>query len=102
MLTLFVCRSCLYVDAVWLLTQCGCYAVWLLQVVGSLAEKPLSEGQHLRGLLISSSVGQAGQDRVIAPEDLPLFTTLHTCRVTQRQAIMLNRPFSQVGAWGNT
>lgn len=62
------------------------------QVVGRLAEKRPAEGQPLRGLLVK----RGGVHTVLHHDDLPRFTKLHPGTVVQRQAMALQRPFSEV------
>lgn len=68
------------------------------QVVGRLGEKAAAPGQAVRGVLVKRGVLHT----LMHAEDLPRFTKLHTGRVTQRQAIALHRPFSEVHrlCWG--
>jgi hypothetical protein len=62
-------------------------------VVGRLADKRPREGKLLEGLLVR----QGGQnDLLMAARDLPTFTKLHPGRITQRQALLLRQPFSEV------
>lgn len=64
-------------------------------VVGSLAAEPLKPGQTLRGLLVARD--EAGTDaRIMRPQDLGEFTTMKMCRIRQRQAVPLRRPFEEV------
>lgn len=69
-------------------------------VVGGLATKPLSAGQALQGLLVARDA--SGSDaRIMRPEDLGVYTTMKMCRIRQRQAVPLRRPFGEVcGGWG--
>ncbi len=63
-----------------------------VQVVGRLGEKAPAAGQSVRGVLVKRGVAHT----LLHAEDLPAFTKLHTGRVTQRQALALHRPFSEV------
>ncbi|KAF5839966.1 beta-lactamase-like protein [Dunaliella salina] len=73
----------------------------VVRVAGQLAEKPPHVGQHLKGIMVSGPAGTgaagsgaAPQQLLLHPNDLHAFTRLHRGRVTQRQALATDRPFS--------
>lgn len=73
----------------------------VVRVAGQLAEKPPHVGQHLKGIMVSGPAGTgaagsgaAPQQLLLHPNDLHAYTRLHRGRVTQRQALATDRPFS--------
>lgn len=62
------------------------------KVMGRLSEKQPRSGDHLRGVLVR----KAYTDTLLHPEDLPTYTKLYTGRVLHKQAIALEKPFSNV------
>lgn len=69
------------------------------RVVGRLGAKAARGGDAVRGLLVQ---GRGGERSLLHTSDLPRFTGLHPGRVVQRQAVALQRPFSEVrrgGGW---
>lgn len=61
-------------------------------VIGALAEKVPQPGQMLRGVWVKTPTG----DLIMDPKELHCFTKLSTGKVKHRQAIALNKPFSEV------
>ena len=65
---------------------------YIASVIGRLAEQPAKAGDPLRGVLI----GQGYKHSLMHPDDLSTFTRLSTGKVTHRQAIGLEKPFTDV------
>lgn len=61
-------------------------------VRGKLADCPPKAGDVLRGVLVQ----QQGQDQVVGPEELSTFTKLAAGKVLHRQAVAINKPFSEI------
>jgi cleavage and polyadenylation specificity factor subunit 3 len=65
-----------------------------VRLLGRLADKPPVPGAVLRGVLVRS--GGAASGSLLHPDDLPRHTKLLKGRVTQRQALAVDVPFSRL------
>ncbi|MEW5299365.1 MAG: hypothetical protein WDW36_002388 [Sanguina aurantia] len=65
----------------------------LARLYGRLAERPLKEGQVLRGVLVRDGTHA---DQILDPEDLPAYTKLFRGRVTQQQVVAVSSPWTDV------
>lgn len=64
----------------------------MVKIVGKLAEQELVKGQRLQGLLVRKDFDL----NLVAPEDLPAYSTMKTSKVSQRQVLEYTGTFARL------
>lgn len=64
----------------------------MVKIVGKLAEQQLGSGKKLQGLLVRKDFDL----HMVAPEDLPAYSTMKTTKVTHRQVLAYSGSFARL------
>ena len=64
----------------------------MVKIVGKLAEQELGSGQKLQGLLVRKDFDL----HMVAPEDLPAYSTMKTTKVSHRQILAYSGSFARL------